>query len=577
MSSRDSVDWYERHAQEQAERYEQLSFADVHGSLICRLPAPGKSVVLDVGAGPGRDAAGFARRGDEVVAVEPAASLQEEGRRRHPEIRCWLDDRLPGLDRVSRSGMSFNAILLSAVWMHVAPNDRARAFRKLINLLKPGGLLAFSLRHGPADSERGMHDVNPEEIERLARAHGAFVESAEQTGDLHGRADVSWTYMIIRLPDDGTGALPLLRHIILNDDKSSTYKLALLRTLCRIAGGADGMARDAGEDFVALPLGLVALYWIRLFHPLIAEDLPQAPRYQDGRGLGFVGEPFRFVLRSIAARDLRVGMRFSGDNAAALHRAISDARRTIVRQPANYMTYPGGGPVVQPRARRLGRPPESIVLDELYLLKFGELTVPRNIWHALQRFAVWIEPAIMGEWRTLMQAYAERHGKRLGEDTLVRAMMWPELKRDVGEVRRRFGQLLEAGTGLYCVWSGHRLNERNVEIDHCFPWAAWPCGDLWNLLPAHRRVNGNKGNRLPSAEQFQLAQDRILTWWESAYVTPADSLLPERFRTEARASLPTLQQEDGLSLTDVFEAVEFKRLRLKQDQQIPEWKSTGYE
>jgi hypothetical protein len=31
----------------------------------------------------------------------------------------------------------------------------------------------------------------------------------------------------VRLPDDGSGALPLLRHIILNDDKSSTYKLAL--------------------------------------------------------------------------------------------------------------------------------------------------------------------------------------------------------------------------------------------------------------------------------------------------------------------------------------------------------------
>jgi hypothetical protein len=37
--------------------------------------------------------------------------------------------------------------------------------------------------------------------------------------------------LALRLPDDGTGALPLLRHIIFNDDKSSTYKLALLRVL----------------------------------------------------------------------------------------------------------------------------------------------------------------------------------------------------------------------------------------------------------------------------------------------------------------------------------------------------------
>ena len=39
-----------------------------------------------------------------------------------------------------------------------------------------------------------------------------------------------------------SGALPLLRHVILNDAKSSTYKLALLRSLCRIADGSAGLA-----------------------------------------------------------------------------------------------------------------------------------------------------------------------------------------------------------------------------------------------------------------------------------------------------------------------------------------------
>ena len=39
--------------------------------------------------------------------------------------------------------------------------------------------------------------------------------------------------MAIRLPGNGTGALPLLRHVIMNDDKSSTYKLALLRSARR--------------------------------------------------------------------------------------------------------------------------------------------------------------------------------------------------------------------------------------------------------------------------------------------------------------------------------------------------------
>lgn len=39
--------------------------------------------------------------------------------------------------------MAFDLILLSAVWMHVPPSSRDRAFRKLITLLKLGGLLAM--------------------------------------------------------------------------------------------------------------------------------------------------------------------------------------------------------------------------------------------------------------------------------------------------------------------------------------------------------------------------------------------------------------------------------------------------
>ena len=64
---------------------------------------------------------------------------------------------------------------------------------------------------------RGMHPGSPDEIESLARAHGAFVELAVTSPDKFRRSDISWTQILIRLPDDGTGALPLPRHIVLAD------------------------------------------------------------------------------------------------------------------------------------------------------------------------------------------------------------------------------------------------------------------------------------------------------------------------------------------------------------------------
>ena len=122
-----------------------------------------------------------------------------------------------------------------------------------------------------------MFEVSEHEIETLAKNHGAFIERRVLSSDQGGRTEISWVQLALRLPDDGTGALPLLRHIILNDDKSSTNKLALLRVLCRIADGTAGYARmvEGAPNWVELPLGLVALFWLRQYMPLLKAGLPQ--------------------------------------------------------------------------------------------------------------------------------------------------------------------------------------------------------------------------------------------------------------------------------------------------------------
>lgn len=263
-ASPDPVGWYDQHAADLAQSYEALD-------LLPQAPA----LVLDVGAGTGRDAAWLTQMGHHVVAVEPAAAMRGEGQRRHADAGLrWIEDSLTALPATHRLGLAFDVVLLSGVWQHVAPGGRAGALRKLLGLLRPGGLLALTLRSGPAEAERGMHTVSPEEVDRLGRQHGAIVVRQEGMPDQMSRAGVSWTGMALRLPDDGTGALPLLRHIILNDQKSSTYKLGLLRALCRAADGQAGMAADGGEDRVALPLGVVALHWLRLYLPLVAAGMP---------------------------------------------------------------------------------------------------------------------------------------------------------------------------------------------------------------------------------------------------------------------------------------------------------------
>jgi len=564
--------WYEANAARLVGQYESVSPEALHHWLVPYLPKA-TSRVLDVGAGTGRDAAWLSSLGHNVVAVEPSGALRSEAQRLHPSASIqWIDDGLPGLDKVQRLGLSFDLILMSAVWMHIPPAERDRAFRKLITLLEPGGAIALTLRHGPAESCRGMYDVTLSEIERLAASHGAFIQKAEASEDVLGRGAVNWTQVVVRLPDDGTGALPLLRHIILNDDKSSTYKLALLRVLSRIADGSAGLARNTESGHVTLPLGLVGLYWIRLFKPLLAADLPQTPTNKGLDALGFVRDGFR-ALAEVSHLELRVGVQFT-KTAKALHASIRDACRTIAAMPATYITYPNGSRVFPTATIGARHKPSSIVLDEAYLSSFGEMLVPEHLWRALQRFDVWIEPALIAEWSRLIRTYALSQGRQIEEAAMAIAMLWSDPLRVVHQARARATATLEKRP-LFCVWSGKSLSASTLDIDHCIPWSSWPSDDLWNLLPADRQVNQRqKREKLPSLPLLRAAENRIKDWWDCGYGTGADEALRARFSIEARASLPIIRQ-DHVTLDDVFDAVTLLQVRLTHDQQIPIWAPLG--
>jgi SAM-dependent methyltransferase len=553
---------YDCEAESLVTRYESVAFEEIHGAVLDLLPDTA-GLVLDIGAGSGRDATWFAEHGHEVLAVEPAPAMREFATTRHanPRIR-WLDDRLPALTNVFRTALTFDLIWLSAVWMHVPPTSRQRAFRKIVTLLRPGGRIMISLRQGLPVSGRQMYSVYADEVEKLARNYGLTTLRVTKTKDRLGRKDVSWQTMWLQAPDDGLGALPLLRHVIVNDSKSSTYKLALLRVLVRIADSATGLVEGVDEDTVAVPLGLVALYWIRAFKPLIEQHIPQKPPNRKDTGLGFVKAGFR-ALRVVSPYTLRLGARFTGPEAAALLSALRDSRNTITRMPAHFITYPGQAQQVFVAEPSRAPSSASFTLDGPFLRSFGRLLVPRHLWQSMSRYAAWIEPALLNEWTALMQSY-EGNSRRTYDEHLS-LLRWLDPEHDTRLVRDLAAGIRDRGGGLFCLWSGRRLRDQ-FAVDHCLPFAAWPCNDLWNLFPAYPGLNQRKGDRLPSAESLIDARDRIVEWWQTAYV--AEEVMEERFFDEAIAALPgTLTQ----SAEEVFDGLMLQRATLRRDQQLAEW------
>lgn len=196
MAQSGSTDGYAGEADALAVQYESITFEAVHAAILPHLPSPGRA--LDIGAGTGRDAAALSRRGFAVVAVEPTAELRAHGERLHAgSAIVWIADMLPDLATVTARGERFDAIFLTAVWMHLDAGERSRAMAVLATLAAPGGRVFVTLRHGPVPEGRRMFDVSGEETAVLAAAHGFMPRHMARYPDMLGRADVSWTALVL--------------------------------------------------------------------------------------------------------------------------------------------------------------------------------------------------------------------------------------------------------------------------------------------------------------------------------------------------------------------------------------------
>ena len=180
---------YAEEADALTRQYESVRFVDVHGPVLHLLPTV-PSDVLDIGAGTGRDAAALAGMGHRVVAVEPTVALRDRAALLHPSPRIeWIEDYLPHLARLTRRGDRFDVVMLTAVWIHLDPEQRRQAMPRVASLLRPGGVLLLTLRHGPAPpGRRRLFETSADETIALAGVHGLHARREGRTSSRFLRA-----------------------------------------------------------------------------------------------------------------------------------------------------------------------------------------------------------------------------------------------------------------------------------------------------------------------------------------------------------------------------------------------------
>lgn len=189
-----TIEHYSQHAQHYYSLYDSLAAEEVHADWSSFLATSPAGRALDVGAGSGRDANWLAKKGWQVVAVEPADNLRALAQMNTCRSILWSNACLPELAGLATEFGQFDLILLSAVWMHLPAIDRPIALTRLAKLLSDSGKMYISLRFGPSDDERPMYPVSFDELHQLAANNGlvAVNLNAVASDDRLKRNNVTW-------------------------------------------------------------------------------------------------------------------------------------------------------------------------------------------------------------------------------------------------------------------------------------------------------------------------------------------------------------------------------------------------
>jgi SAM-dependent methyltransferase len=548
---RDTLEYYDRHAAEVADRYELAS-----GGVASFFPfvfEKGERV-LDIGAGTCRDAAVLLGLGIDAHAVEPSSGLRKRAAALHPELAGRIfDGSLPGRLPPQVAG-PYDGILVSAVLMHVADAQLFDAAFAIRERLKADGklLVTVPVQRGdlPAGVERDtagrlMVMRSPAQLKLLFGRLGFTLESEWRSADALGRRGFDWATLSFRFSGTAPRPIDRIESILNADRKVATYKLALLRAFCDTALTSWSQATWEPDGKVSIPLEELSRRWIQYYWPLLESRqlIPQINGESKGaKPIAFRGSMADLVERYRRRGGLGAWLRDIGDgtlspeDAGLSRRVLSVISRTIVKGPVQF-----AGGALGTREFSFDSRTRRVLFDE-------------RVWQELVLMGHWVRDALVLRW-------AEMTSRLSGGDLAPGRILDLLIKSsDPLRMDPQVRELYRATPSIECVWTAKPLHAA-FEVDHAIPFAFWRDSSLWNLFPAARGANNAKRDRLPTIRLVRRREEAIVGCWRMIaagfprrFAGEASLLAGSRFAA-AQAGLP--QNWERPLLGSFMEAIEY--------------------
>ena len=192
-----TIDYYNKHAEEFTTSTFEVDMKSLYQPFLAELPEGAR--ILDVGCGSGRDTLAFKNKGYQLDAIDYSEELVKKATR-----LTGIPIKLKSFYEVD-DYEAYDGIWACASLLHCERSRLAGVLEKMVQALKPNGVIYMSFKYGDSDREkdgREFTDLNEQQAQELL-AQFDQVSLVQQwiTVDKRPEREEQWLNLLLKKND----------------------------------------------------------------------------------------------------------------------------------------------------------------------------------------------------------------------------------------------------------------------------------------------------------------------------------------------------------------------------------------